>query len=107
MADKADVLLVGPKKPAIVDGLAPAFNLHIVADAKDREAFLTGLAQRIRAFAVSISSEMIDGPLMARFPELEIVATFAVGYDHVDAKWAGEHAIVVTNTPGVLTEEVA
>jgi len=64
-------------------------------------------AQRIRAFAVSISSEMIDGPLMARFPELEIVATFAVGYDHVDAKWAGEHGIVVTNTPGVLTEEVA
>src|SRR5262249_55068399 len=29
------------------------------------------------------------------------------GYDHVDAKWAGEHGIVVTNTPDVLNEEVA
>src|ERR1041384_1399675 len=28
-------------------------------------------------------------------------------YDHIDAKWAGEHGIVVTNTPEVLNEEVA
>jgi lactate dehydrogenase-like 2-hydroxyacid dehydrogenase len=107
MAEKADVLFIGLKKPVIVDGLSPAFNLHFVTDAKDREAFLSGLTQRVRAFAVSVSSEIVDGPLMARFPRLEIVSTFAVGYDHVDAKWAGEHAVVVTNTPGVLTEEVA
>ncbi|MBM3526747.1 MAG: 2-hydroxyacid dehydrogenase [Alphaproteobacteria bacterium] len=107
MADKIDVLLVGPKKPVIVDGLSSAFNLHILADAKDKDAFMAGLADRIRGFAVSVSSERIDGPLMARFPKLEIVSTFAVGYDHVDAKWAGERGIVVTNTPGVLTEEVA
>src|SRR5262249_39866277 len=44
---------------------------------------------------------------MSRLPKLEIVSTFAVGYDHVDAKWAGEHGVVVTNTPGVLNEEVA
>jgi lactate dehydrogenase-like 2-hydroxyacid dehydrogenase len=107
MADKPDVLLIGPKKAVIVNGLMPACNLHILADAKDREEFLSGLAQRVRAFAVSASSETVGGALMARFPKLEIVATFAVGYDHVDARWAGEHGIVVTNTPGVLTEEVA
>ena len=107
MADKIDVLLVGAKKPTIVDGLKPAFNLHIMADAKDGEAFLSELAPRIRAMAVSVSSERIDRDLMARLPRLEIVSTFAVGYDHVDAKWAGEHGIIVTNTPGVLTEEVA
>jgi lactate dehydrogenase-like 2-hydroxyacid dehydrogenase len=105
--DKLDVLFIGAKKPVIVDGLSPAFNLHFAADAKDHEAFLSGLAQRVRAFAVSVSSEIVDGSLMARFPKLEIVSTFAVGYDHVNAKWAGEHGIVVTNTPGVLTEEVA
>ncbi len=44
---------------------------------------------------------------MSRFPKLEIVSSFGVGYDHVDAKWAGEHGIVVTNTPDVLNEEVA
>jgi len=35
------------------------------------------------------------------------VASFGVGYDHVDANYAREHNIVVTNTPDVLTEEVA
>jgi lactate dehydrogenase-like 2-hydroxyacid dehydrogenase len=36
-----------------------------------------------------------------------MISSFGVGYDHVDAKWAGEHGIVVTNTPDVLNEEVA
>ena len=44
-----------------------------------------------------------DGPP----PALEIVASFGVGYDHVDAAWAGQHGIVVTHTPDVLNEEVA
>ena len=39
---------------------------------------------------------------MSRFPKLEIVSSFGVGYDHIDAKWAGEHGIIVTNTPDVL-----
>jgi lactate dehydrogenase-like 2-hydroxyacid dehydrogenase len=108
MADeKADVLLIGPKKPVIVDGLKTAFNMHILADAKDADAMIAKLAPRLRAIAVSASTERVDGALMARLPRLEIVSTFAVGYDHVDAKWAGEHGVVVTNTPGVLTEEVA
>ncbi len=48
-----------------------------------------------------------DGAFLARLPKLEIVASYGVGYDHVDAKWAGAHNIVVTNTPDVLNEEVA
>ena len=44
---------------------------------------------------------------MRRLPKLEIVASFGVGYDHIDAEWAGEHGIVVTHTPGVLDDEVA
>jgi lactate dehydrogenase-like 2-hydroxyacid dehydrogenase len=106
-AEKTDVLLIGPKKPVIVDGLAQAFKLRIMADAKDRDALVSQLAPHLRAIAVSASSERVDGAMMARFPKLEIVSTFAVGYDHIDAKWAGEHGVVVTNTPDVLTEEVA
>ena len=44
---------------------------------------------------------------MRRLPKLEIVAGFGVGYDHIDAAWAGQHGIVVTHTPGVLDEDVA
>ena len=107
MVEKSDVLMLGPKKPVIVDGLAPAFNLHIMADANDPEALISGVAPRVRAIAVTASTERVNGTLMERFPKLEIVSTFAVGYDHVEAKWAAAHGVTVTNTPNVLTEEVA
>jgi len=41
------------------------------------------------------------------FPSLRCVASFGVGYDHVDSAYAREHGIIVTHTPDVLTEEVA
>ncbi len=107
MADgKIEVLLSGPPKPTIVNGLAP-FTVHRLADAKDRDALLNEIAPRVRAMAVSVSSDKIGAELMGKLPKLEIVSTFAVGYDHVDVKWAAEHGITVTNTPKVLNEEVA
>lgn len=106
-ADKADILLIGQAKPVIVGGLEPFATLHKLVEAKDQDAFIKDVAARIRGIAISYTSNRIDGPFMSRFPKLEIVSSFGVGYDHVDAKWAGEHGIVVTNTPDVLNEEVA
>jgi lactate dehydrogenase-like 2-hydroxyacid dehydrogenase len=105
--DRAEVLLIGPLKPVVVNGLTAAFTVHKLTEAKDRDALLAELAPRLRAIAVSATSETIDGPLMARFPKLEIVSSFGVGYDHMDAKWAAEHGVTLTNTPQVLDEEVA
>lgn len=105
--DKPDVLLVGATKPVIVDGLAPAVTLHHCPDVAGSEAMIAGLADKVRAMAVTLTTSRITPELMSRLPKLEIVASFGVGYDHVDAKWAGEHGIVVTNTPEVLDEEVA
>jgi lactate dehydrogenase-like 2-hydroxyacid dehydrogenase len=45
--------------------------------------------------------------LFARLPSLQIVSSFGVGYDHIDANAAANRGIVVTHTPDVLTEEVA
>ena len=106
-SEKPDILLVGHPKPVIVDGLEAGFTVHRLIEAKDREAFLAGLADKVRGIAVNYTNQRINGEFMSRFPRLEIVASFGVGYDHVDAKWAGEHGIVVTNTPEVLNEEVA
>ena len=106
-SEKPDILLMGAHKPVIVNGLAPLFNLHRLAEAKDRDAFIAGVADRVRGIAVTFTNQKVDGALMSRLPHLEIVSTFGVGYDHIDAKWAGEHGIVATNTPEVLNEEVA
>jgi lactate dehydrogenase-like 2-hydroxyacid dehydrogenase len=107
MADKPDVLLVGAKKPVIVNGLSPHVNLLVGFDAPDREAFINSAGGKIRALAVAYTANKIDGAFMQRFPKLEQISSFGVGYDHIDAKWAGEHGIIVTNTPEVLNEEVA
>jgi lactate dehydrogenase-like 2-hydroxyacid dehydrogenase len=107
VAEKTDVLLIGPPKPVIVNGLSGAFNLVRFPDAKDRDKFFADTATRVRGMAVAVTEERVDGAFMTRFPRLEIVSSFGVGYDHVDARWAGEHGITVTNTPDVLTEEVA
>jgi hypothetical protein len=107
MADeKPDVLLLGPPKRVVIDGLAAAFTVHRLPETEP-EAALAAIASRLRAIAVSSVTDRVDAALMARLPRLEIVATFGVGYDHIDAAWAGAHGIVVTNTPDVLTEEVA
>ncbi|UDL92646.1 2-hydroxyacid dehydrogenase [Mesorhizobium sp. PAMC28654] len=49
----------------------------------------------------------ISAAFMDALPNLEIIASFGVGYDSIDARHAAEKGIMVTNTPDVLTEEVA
>jgi lactate dehydrogenase-like 2-hydroxyacid dehydrogenase len=105
--DRINVLLVGPPKPVIVSGLTAAFDLIKFSDVGDHDEFFADAAPRIRAIACSATSENIAGAFMARFPKLEIVSSFGVGYDHMDSQWAAAHGVVLTNTPDVLTEEVA
>lgn len=49
----------------------------------------------------------IDEALLARAPRLRVVANYAVGYDNVDLAATARRGIVVTNTPGVLTDATA
>ena len=105
--EKRDVLLIGARKPVLVKGLESKVNLHYLLEAKDQDAFVKELGPRIGAIAVAYTSNKVDGGFMARFPKLEQISSFGVGYDHSDSKWAGAHGIVVTNTPDVLNEEVA
>src|SRR5262245_3403156 len=51
--------------------------------------------------------EALHAPFVDALPKLEIIASFGVGYDHVDAQRAASRGVMVTNTPDVLTEEVA
>ena len=106
--EKADVVMFGPK-PIIEESLSKAsgLTLHKAWAASDHDAFVASIAPKVRAIAAAGGHGRIDGTFMSRFPRLEIVSSFGVGYDHIDAKWAGEHGIVVTNTPDVLNEEVA
>jgi lactate dehydrogenase-like 2-hydroxyacid dehydrogenase len=105
-ANKSEVVLIGPPKPVIVKGLDAVCTVYRAPEANDRDAFIAAHAH-VRAIACSDTAYKIPGDLMASFPKLQIVASFGVGYDHMDAKWAAAHNVILTNTAGVLTEEVA
>jgi lactate dehydrogenase-like 2-hydroxyacid dehydrogenase len=102
--DRREVVLFGPAKPTIVKGLETACAVYKAVDANDRDAFI---AEHGRVRAIACAQGQMSADLLERFPKLEIVSSFGVGYDNVDVKYAAAHNIIVTNTPEVLTEEVA
>jgi lactate dehydrogenase-like 2-hydroxyacid dehydrogenase len=75
-------------------------------EAADRAAALRAAAPDIRGVA-STGAQRIDAAFLDLFPRLEIVANLGVGYDHIDVAAARARGVVVTNTPGVLVDEVA
>ena len=106
-SEKIDLLVYGPNKPIVDKGFSDQFVLHPAETRADLDRVSPAVAAKIRGAAVTYSTVRCDSGMMAMFPKLEIVSSFGVGYDHVDANYAREHNIVVTNTPDVLTEEVA
>jgi len=56
---------------------------------------------------VTLLSDPIDAEVLDALPRLKIVAQYAVGYDNIDVEHATKRGIMVTNTPGVLTETTA
>lgn len=101
------VLMPAPMMPMIADGIARALPLHRLWEEKDPDAVLSSIAGQIMGMAAGGGHQPIDAAFMQKFPKLKIISSFGVGYDHIDAAWAGRHGIIVTNTPDVLNEEVA
>ena len=106
-SEKIDLLVYGPRKPIVDHGFSDQFVLHPLEGKNDLDRLSPDIAEKIRGIAVTYNTVSTDKAVLSRFSKLEIVATFGVGYDHVDSAYASEHNIVVTNTPDVLTEEVA
>ena len=106
-SEKIDLLVYGPHKPIVDNGFSDQFVLHKFETRGDLDRLTPAVAEKVRGMAVTYNTVRGDKATLAQFPKLEIVASFGVGYDHVDAAYAAEHNIMVTNTPDVLTEEVA
>src|SRR3954469_15578388 len=106
-SEKIDLLVYGPHKHIVENGFSDQFVLHQFETRGDLDRVTPQVAEKIRGMAVTYNTVRGDKATLAQFPKLEIVASFGVGYDHIDAAYAAEHDIMVTNTPDVLTEEVA
>jgi lactate dehydrogenase-like 2-hydroxyacid dehydrogenase len=102
----SEILLLAPSP--VIEDLLRAHGLGVVRgwEAPDLDAELARVGRSVRGLA-STYQVRVDARLLDRLPGLEIVAHFGVGYDTVDVAAAAARGIVVTNTPDVLTEEVA
>lgn len=103
---KPDILQIGAYPPWDVAPLERAFTLHRYFEARDKTTFVADCADRIRGIATR-GDLGANRQLLEALPHLEIVAVYGVGYDAVDLEAARERGVRVTNTPDVLTKDVA
>ncbi len=80
--------------------------MHRFFEAEDKSAFLGNVGPGIRGIATR-GDLGADRAMIEACPNLEVISVYGVGYDAVDIDACGERNIRVTNTPDVLTTDVA
>jgi glyoxylate reductase len=93
--------------PEAMDFLAPRvdYDLCPEKDALAKDDILSRIADK--EGLLCLLTDEIDRDIMDAAPRLKIIANCAVGFNNIDVACAREKGILVTNTPGVLTETTA
>lgn len=103
---KIELLQIGPYPVWDEDRLNANYTVHRYFEIADKASFLTAHGDKIRGIATR--GELgANRSLIEALPNLEIISIYGVGYDAVDLNAARERGIIVTNTPDVLTKDVA
>jgi D-3-phosphoglycerate dehydrogenase len=103
---KPGVLVVGELPDWDLEALSERFEVHLYYATADKPGMLARHRDTIRAIATK-GEVGASAALMDALPKLEIIACYGVGYDLIDVPAAKARGIRVSNTPDVLTEEVA
>lgn len=103
---KPEVLQMGAYPDQDQRPLDEAFVIHRYFEAADKTAFLAEVGPRVRGIA-SRGDLGANAAIIAACPKLEVISLYGVGFDAVDLAAARERGIRVTNTPDVLTGDVA
>lgn len=104
--DRAAILMMAelakfPYRPFDED-----FTVHRYWQIEDKDAFFAEHGAGIRGM-VAAGRTKIDASILDRLPRLEVISNIGVGYDRLDIREVAARGIVASNTPDVLTDEVA
>ena len=104
---KSRVLVTNRIPPVVLQRLESdlAIDYHTEQKALSRDQLLDRV--RDKHGLLCVVTDTIDAGIIKAGSQLRVIANIAVGYDNIDIATAKKHGIVVTNTPGVLTESVA
>ena len=106
--DSLKVALTRRLPDTVEKRLAELFDVRIRdSDAPLSKAELIEQMQDVDVIVPAIS-DVIDAPMLARAgPKLKLIANFGAGFDNIDVSTALQRGILVSNTPGVVTEDTA
>ncbi len=102
-----NVLITGKLPDAIVERIRKSHDVtaHDTELPMPREKILETVAGQDGLLCMI--TDRIDPVLLDRAPHLKMIANYGVGYDHIDVPAASGRGILVSNTPGVLTDATA
>jgi hydroxypyruvate reductase len=101
-----DILVTAPLPPFLYDPLKADYRTHDYAVAPEPQRLLDAKGGVVRGL-VQGGGTAAPTKLLDALPKLEIISVFGVGYDGVPVEYCRERGIKVTNTPDVLTDDVA
>lgn len=101
-----DILVTAPLPPFLYDPLKSDYRVHDYEQAGDKPGLLAAQGSKVRGL-VQGGGTVTPTTLLDRLPKLEIISVFGVGYDGVPIDYCKTRGIRVTNTPDVLTDDVA
>jgi len=101
-----DILVIAPLPPFLYDPLKADYRCHDYYQSSHKPGLLAAEGARIRGL-VQGGGTVTPTTLLDALPKLEIISVFGVGYDGVPVDYCKRRGIKVTNTPDVLTDDVA
>src|SRR5947209_4299504 len=101
-----DILITAPLPPLLYDPLRADYRCNDYEKAADKSGLLREVSDRVRGL-VQGGGTVTPTELLDALPKLEIISVFGVGYDGVPVQYCKTRGIKVTNTPDVLTDDVA
>jgi len=101
-----DIIVTAPLPPFLYDPLKADYRCHDYHRATNKRDLLAAEGPGIRGL-VQGGGTLTSAELLDALPGLEIISVFGVGYDGVPVAYCKERGIKVTNTPDVLTDDVA
>ncbi|TMH34320.1 MAG: 2-hydroxyacid dehydrogenase [Betaproteobacteria bacterium] len=101
-----DIIVTAPLPPFLYDPLKADYRCHDYYQAPDKPGLLAANGATIRGL-VQGGGTVTPTTLLDALPRLEIISVFGVGYDGVPVAYCKQRGLKVTNTPDVLTDDVA
>jgi glyoxylate reductase len=109
MASRHHIVILTRKLPDSVETrMRELFNAELnQTDVPLSREELKQAVARAHVLVPTVTDRIDEEIISAAGPQLKLIASFGTGVDHIDLKAARKAGIIVTNTPGVLTEDTA